>query len=62
MSNEKLMGPPEKGPTIRITGKGLDLLLVVNSESDREIVQMFLDAAERRRFGKQVTPTAKAHR
>ena len=47
-----LIGPPEKGPAVRIVGKGVDVLIRVEDEIDGEIVSLAMAMAERRRFGK----------
>lgn len=48
----ELMGPPERGPWVRVSGNGLDVTLRVDGEGDREILRAVLDTCERRRYGK----------
>lgn len=45
-----LMGPPEKGPVVKVVGKGLSVIIRVESEIDRDIIRLAMGIAERRRF------------
>ncbi len=47
-----VMGPPTKGPIVNLQGKGLYLHLQLADELDYEILQAFLNCAEKRRYGK----------
>ena len=46
-----LMGPPERGPFVRVVGKGFDVAIRVEDSDDREIVRLALEMGERRRYG-----------
>lgn len=48
--DEQLMGPPATGPLVRVCGRGLDVVIRVNDETDAEIVRLALEMAERRRY------------
>lgn len=50
----ELMGPPERGPWVRVRGKGFDVALRVDDDDDREILRLALEMGERRRHGKTV--------
>ncbi len=47
-----VMGPPTKGPIVNLQGNGLYLHLQLNDELDYEILQAFINCAEKRRYGK----------
>lgn len=47
-----VMGPPRRGPSVAVSGIGLFLSIQVNDDDDAKILQMFLECAERRRYGK----------
>lgn len=48
----RIMGPPDRGPVVRIIGKGIDVWIRVESDEDHEIMRLALEVAERRRYGK----------
>ena len=50
--NKALLGPPTKGPVVTLQGKGLYLHLQLNDDIDYEILQAFINCAEKRRYGK----------
>ena len=49
-----LMGPPRKGPIVRIIGVGIDTVIRVNDALDAQIVSMLLECAERRRYANAI--------
>lgn len=46
------MGPPSRGPVVRVTGSGISVNLRVETELDAEIIHMAMRIAERRRYGR----------
>ena len=46
------VGPPEKGPVVKVRGKGVSVIIRLESEIDYEILHHALEMAERRRYGK----------
>lgn len=49
--DKSLMGPPERGPWIRIVAEGLNMNIQVNDEMDKEIVDITMRVAEKKRYG-----------
>lgn len=45
-----LMGPPERGSVVRISGKGFYLGIRVDDGNDKEIVRLAMEMGERRRY------------
>lgn len=50
--SEQVMGPPARGPLVRVKGRGIDVHIRVDDEIDAEIVRMAMEIADRRRFGR----------
>ncbi len=48
----ELMGPPEKGPIVKVFGKGISLSLCLEDKIDSVILDLALQMAERRRYGR----------
>lgn len=48
-----LMGPPENyAPIVSVTGKGIDVMIKIETNLDKEIACMAVNIADRRRYGK----------
>ena len=46
------MGPPTPPPFVRIVGRGVDVMIRINDDDDRNIVNLALNMAERHRYEK----------
>ena len=54
-----LMGPPRPGPVVTIHGKGVFISMVVNDDTDEEIVGLVMQLAQRRRYSIDAALAAK---
>lgn len=55
MNTDYLMGPPERGPWVRVKGLEFDISIRVDDDDDKNILALALELCERRRYGKTIT-------
>lgn len=46
-----VMGPPKRGPWIKIVAEGISMVIQMNDELDKNIVKTTLRVIEKKRYG-----------